>query len=253
MISGNAAVGAAKKFRKLILETASRHTGLPLKGLDIVGTQVVNKNGKSVMSLGQLAGLTGGTVVETDYEWVAPQTYPLRDDPNPTFPIIKDGKIVTDYDPEDYRNYFAYNYACQIAVVEVDVRTGAVEVKKIFAFHDVGRALNPLKIKGQIEGSIIMGIGYALSEEFVVHQGIPKTQTIRRCGIPDICVRPEVEIVLVEKPEPIGPFAAKGISEIALVPTVPAVINAISDAIGVRITSLPAKPEKVLAALGRLS
>lgn len=253
MIAGNATVGAAKKLRKLILEIASHHTGLPVGGLDIIGTRVVNKDGNPVMSLAHLAGLAGGTVVETNYEWVAPQTYPLRDDPNPTFPLIKDGKIVTDYDPEDYRNYFAYNYACQIAVVEVDVRTGAVEVKKVFAFHDVGRALNPLKIKGQLEGSIIMGIGYALSEEFVVHQGVPRTRTLRGCGIPDIRVRPEVEIVLVEKPEPIGPFAAKGISEIALVPTVPAVINAISDAIGVRITSLPAKPEKVLAALRRLS
>ena len=186
-------------------------------------------------------------------EWTAPQTYPLRNDPNPTFPIVKDGKIITDYDPEDYRNYFAYNYACQIAVVEVDVVTGAVEVKKVFAFHDVGRVLNPLKVKGQLEGSIIMGIGYALSEEFVVEQGIPRTKTLRDCGIPDIRVRPEIEIVLVEKPEPIGPFEAKGISEIALVPTVPAVVNAISDAIGVRIRSLPVRPEKVLAALARLT
>jgi CO/xanthine dehydrogenase Mo-binding subunit len=92
-----------------------------------------------------------------------------------------------------------------------------------------------------------------LSEQFLVNQGIPKTKTIRGCGIPEIHVRPEVEIVLVEKPEPIGPFEAKGISEIALVPTVPAIINAICDATGVRITSLPAKPEKVLAALRELS
>ncbi len=253
MIAGNAAVGAAKKFRKLLLETAARHTGLPPERLDIAGTQVVDKDGRPLMSLGELAGLTGGTVIEAGYEWVAPQTYPLKGDPNPTFPIMKDGKIVTDYDPEDYRNYFAYNYACQIAVVEVDIRTGAVEVKKVFAFHDVGRALNPLKVKGQIEGSIIMGIGYALSEEFVVRRGVPETRTMRGCGIPGIRVRPDVEIVLVEKPEPIGPFSAKGISEIALVPTVPAVINAISDAVGVRITSLPARPEKVLAALAKLS
>jgi CO/xanthine dehydrogenase Mo-binding subunit len=117
------------------------------------------------------------------------------------------------------------------------------------AFHDVGKALNPLKIKGQLEGSIVMGLGYALSEEFVMKDGIPRTKTLRGCGIPDIHVRPEIEIVLVEKPEPIGPFAAKGISEIALVPTVPAVVNAIYDAVGVRITSLPAKPEKILQGL----
>jgi CO/xanthine dehydrogenase Mo-binding subunit/aerobic-type carbon monoxide dehydrogenase small subunit (CoxS/CutS family) len=249
MISGNAVLGAAKNFRKLILEFASHCTGSAPEDLEIIGTEVVRRNGEPAMSLARLAGLAGATVIEASFEWTAPQTYPLKDDPNPTFPIMKDGRIVTDYDPQDYRNYFAYNYACQIAVVEVDVATGAVEVKKVFAFHDVGRALNPLKIKGQIEGSIIMGIGYALSEEFVVRRGIPRTKTLRGCGIPDIRVRPEVEVVLVEKPEPIGPFAAKGISEIALVPTVPAVINAIYDAVGVRITSLPATQEKVLAAL----
>ncbi len=255
MIAGNATLGAAKDFRERILAFASRHTGLFAGTLDIAGTDVVQRNGKTVMPLGRLArlaGEAGGAAIEADFEWIAPRTYPLRDDPNPTFPIMKDGKIVTDYDPEDYRNYFAYNYACQIAVVEVDIVTGAVEVKKVFAFHDVGRVLNTLKVKGQIEGSIIMGIGYALSEEFVVSRGVPKTQTLRGCGIPDIRVRPAVEIALVQKPEPIGPFAAKGISEIALVPTVPAIINAISDAIGARVTSLPARPEKVRAALARL-
>jgi len=253
MIAGNATIGAANKFKKLILDTASRSTGLPVEDLDISGTHVVNKNNEHVVSLDRLSQLAAGTVIEAKHQWVAPQTYPLKDDPNPTLPIMKDGKIVTDYDPADYRNYFAYNYACQIAIVEVDMTTGAVEVKKVFAFHDVGKALNPLKIKGQLEGSIIMGIGYALSEEFVVNQGIPKTKTLRGCGIPDIHVRPEVEIVLVEKPEPIGPFEAKGISEIALVPTVPAVINAICDATGVRITSIPATPKKVLAGLRKLS
>jgi aldehyde oxidoreductase len=253
MIAGNATLGAAMKFRKLVLETASRGTGLAVEDLAISGSHIVNRKNEHVLTLGQLHQLTDGMTIEAKHEWVAPQTYPLKNDPNPTFPIMKDGKIVTEYDPEDYRNYFAYNYACQIAVVEVDTTTGAVEVKKVFAFHDVGRALNPLKIKGQLEGSIIMGLGYALSEEFVMKEGIPRTKTLRGCGIPDVHVRPEIEIVLVEKPEPIGPFGAKGISEIALVPTVPAVINAIYDAVGVRITSIPAKPEKILNALRKSS
>jgi aldehyde oxidoreductase len=253
MIAGNAAIGAARKFKELIFDIAFRNFGLSVENLEIRGVHLFDKDKGRVVSLGELSRLSGNAVIEAKHEWIAPQTYPLKDDPDPTFPIMKDGKRVTDYDPADYRNYFAYNYACQIAIVEVDITTGAVVVKKVFAFHDVGRALNPLKIKGQLEGSIIMGIGYALSEEFVVNQGIPKTKTLRGCGIPDIRVRPEIEILLVEKPEPIGPFAAKGISEIALVPTVPAIINAIYDATGVRITSLPAKPEKVLAALKRLS
>jgi len=251
MIAGNATVGAAKKFKNQILLSASQGTGIPLEELDISGIHIVNKDREQVVSLDQLYRFADGAVIEAEHEWIAPQTYPLKDDPNPTFPIMKDGKIVTEYDPEDYRNYFAYNYACQIAIVEVDTTTGEVEVKKVFAFHDVGKALNPLKIKGQLEGSIVMGIGYALSENFVMIGGLPKTKTIRGCGIPDIHVSPEIEIVLVEKPEPIGPFSAKGISEIALVPTVPAIINAICDATGIRITSLPAKPERVLEGLSR--
>lgn len=253
MIAGNATIGAAKKLKKLIIDIASRSMSVPAENLEIRKTNVVNIYTGQSVPLIELVSLSGNKVIEVKHEWIAPQTYPLKDDPDPTFPIIKDGKRITEYDPEDYRNYFAYNYACQIAVVEVDITTGSVVVKKVFAFHDVGKALNPLKIKGQLEGSIIMGIGYALSEEFVVNQGIPKTKTLRGCGIPGIDVRPEVEIHLVEKPESIGPFGAKGISEIALVPTVPAIINAIYDATGVRITSLPAKPEKILAALKKMS
>lgn len=252
MIAGNATMGAAKKFKELVLSCASKGSGVPPEELDISGMMVVNKQNDTVVSLAQLGRLNDEAVIEVKHEWIAPQTYPLKDDPNPTFPVMKDGKIVTEYDPEDYRNYFAYNYACQIAVVEVDITTGEVEVKKVFAFHDVGKALNPLKIKGQLEGSIVMGIGYALSENFTVLEGFPKTKTLRGCGIPDIHMTPEIDIVLVEKPEPIGPFAAKGISEIALVPTVPAIINAIYDATGVRITSLPAKPDKILSGLERL-
>jgi len=246
MIAGNATIGAAKKFKKLVLLSASQRTGLPIEELDISGIHVVNKEKEQVVPLDQLYRFADGKFIEAKHNWVAPQTYPLKDDPNPTFPIMKDGEIVTEYDSEDYRNYFAYNYACQMAIVEVDTTTGVVDVKKVFAFHDVGKALNPLRIKGQLEGSIAMGIGYALSEKFTMIDGVSKTKTLRGCGIPRIHVIPEIEIVLVEKPEPIGPFAAKGISEIALVPTVPAIINAIFDATGVRITSLPASPIKIL-------
>ncbi len=94
-----------------------------------------------------------------------------------------------------------------------------------------------------------MGIGYALSEEFEVREGFNLTKTLRQCGIPDIHQAPEMEIIVVEDPEPEGPYGAKGMSEVALVPTAPAITNAIFDAIGVRIHSLPARPEKILEGL----
>jgi CO/xanthine dehydrogenase Mo-binding subunit len=252
VIGGNATIAAAKKFKKLILEEVSQGSRIPIEELEIDGSDVVIKDKDRVLSLKQLSKFADGLPIETAAEWVAPQTYPLWDDPSPTYPIIKDGKITTEYDPDDYRNYFAYNYAAQIAIVEVDTISGIVEVKKIFAFHDVGRILNPQRIKGQLEGSIMMGIGYALSEEFIMKNGIPQTKTLRGCGIPSIKIRPEVEIILIEKSEPLGPFQAKGIAEVALVPTVPAIINAIHNATGVRITSLPARPGKILEGLKNL-
>ncbi len=91
-----------------------------------------------------------------------------------------------------------------------------------------------------------MGLGYALSEEFVVERGIFKTRTYKGCGIPTILETPSIQIIIIEDPEPIGPYGAKGISEIATVPATPAILNAIYDATGKRIYSLPAKSEKIL-------
>lgn len=253
MLAGNATIGASKAFKKSVLAMVAEQTGLPVDSLQINGRRVVDQDHETVLSLPEMARIAddNGIEISAAYEWNAPRTYPLKKDPNPAYPIFKDGKRVTEYDPEDYRNYFAYDYATQIAVVEVDTRTGRVEVRKVIAIHDVGRALNPQRIREQLRGSVLMGIGYALSEEFVMRKGIPCTQTLGQCGIPTILSLPEIEIVMIEKPEPIGPFDAKGVSEIALVPTVPAIVNAIYDATGVRMTSLPVKPEKVLAALRR--
>jgi CO/xanthine dehydrogenase Mo-binding subunit len=136
-----------------------------------------------------------------------------------------------------------------VAFVEVDIVSGKVKVLKIVAAHDVGVAINPQKVEGQIEGSTLMGLGYALKEEFVVDKGMFKTTTYKGCGIPTIRDMPSIEVIIVEDPEPIGPYGAKGISEIATVPATPAILNAIYDAIGKRVYSIPAKPEKILGLL----
>ena len=151
--------------------------------------------------------------------------------------------------PDEYRNYPAYAYTTQVAVVEVDEKTGNVKVLRVIAAHDCGRAINPQKIEGQIEGSCVMGQGYALSEAYVLTEGRPQTRTYRGLGVPTILEAPEVRCLLIEDPEPGGPFGAKGIAEVATVPITPAILNAICDAVGVRLTSLPATPERVLAAM----
>ena len=148
-----------------------------------------------------------------------------------------------------YRNFPAYAYATQAAIVEVDTSSGQVKVLKIIAAHDVGRAINPTVIEGQIQGSCSMGQGYALTEGYPTEKGYPLKTRYKDLGLPRAGDTPEYELVLIEDPEPLGPYGAKGISEIATVPVTPAIINAISRAIGVRINRVPATPEVILEAI----
>jgi len=143
--------------------------------------------------------------------------------------------------------HFAFGYATQAALVEVDTNTGQVKVLKVIAANDVGRALNPLAVAGQIEGGVVMGLGFALQEEFVMEEGVPRSTSLARCKIPSIERMPEIVPIIVEDEASAGPYGAKGIGEISLIPTAPAIVNAIYNATGVRIYSLPATPKKILA------
>jgi CO/xanthine dehydrogenase Mo-binding subunit len=141
--------------------------------------------------------------------------------------------------------YAAYTFACQAAEVEVDTETGEVEVLRIVAAHDVGQAINPLAIEGQIEGGVAMGIGYALMESVIMDRGKPRTPTLAEYSLPTTKDVPLIRSIIVEEKEPSGPFGAKGVGEPATIPTAPAIINAIYDAVGIRITELPATAERV--------
>lgn len=143
----------------------------------------------------------------------------------------------------------AYVFGCQVAEVEVDTGTGEVQVLGIWAAHDVGRAINPRGVEGQIEGGIVQGLGQALMEDYKLDKGHTSTHGFAKYILPTSLDVPNVTSIIIEDPDPKSPLGAKGIGEPALVPTCPAIMNAIYDAIGVRITSLPATPEKILAAL----
>ena len=135
-----------------------------------------------------------------------------------------------------------------MAEVEVDTELGTVKLVKLTAAHDVGRAINPTLVEGQIEGGAAQGLGMALMEEFFPGKG----ENLHDYLIPTIGDMPLVESILIEDPSSIGPFGAKGIGEQALIPTAPAILNAIYDAVGVRIRKLPATPDKVRAAMRSL-
>lgn len=140
--------------------------------------------------------------------------------------------------------YATYAFACHLALLEVDTLTGQVTVEKLVAAHDVGRAIHPENVVGQICGGAAMGIGFALMEEFEPK----KTLSMKDYHIPTCADMPTVVPIIVESAEPSGPYGAKGVGEPALIPTAPAIINAIAQALGERIYCLPASLERVLAA-----
>ncbi len=155
-------------------------------------------------------------------------------------------------DPETGQGkpFSTYVYATQIAEVDVDDETGEVDVIRIVAAHDCGTAINPMLVEGQIEGGISMGIGFALQEEILFDAaGRQINPNLTNYIMPTSLDMPDIEVNIVKSYDVTGPFGAKGVGEPTAVPTAAAILNAIHNAVGVRITSLPATAEKILAAI----
>ena len=174
-----------------------------------------------------------------EYTYTPPKTYPHRTNADP-----EPGR-----QPEEYDIHYAYCYASAAVALEVNTNTGEIRVLKVAAAQDVGKALNPTNIRGQIEGSVAMGLGYALSEEFRQDENRILTDDLKKLGVPRITDIPPIEVFIIEEAQTKGPFGAKGIGEVGINPIAPAVSNAVFDAVGVRMQSLPIRKEKVLAAL----
>jgi len=145
--------------------------------------------------------------------------------------------------------HFGFSFASQAAEVEVNTLTGEVQVLRVIAATDVGTALNPLGLQGQVEGGVVMGIGNALTEKFIVEDGMVITDRLARYRIPSIAQTPEIISIIVEDPIAEGPFGAKGVGEIISIPTTPAITNAIYNAVGVRVDRLPVDQELIVTEL----
>ena len=158
-----------------------------------------------------------GRIPKVSYQYVAPHT-------------------------EKYQ-HVAFGFGAQAVLVEVDTKTGETKVLKVIAACDVGRVMNPLALLGQIEGSISMGLGMALQENFVMKDGYVQTDTLYKCRLPTIDQTPEIIAFFVEDETRDGPYGAKGVGELASIPTAPAIINAIYNATGIRCYHLPADKE----------
>jgi len=231
-ISGNAARLAAVEAKKVALAEAAEKLSVSAEQMSFADGYVYVNGLKSDLALKDLiACCRAKGKLTLGHGWFNPDT--------------------TGLDPETgYGSPFGtYAFATQIVEVEVDTATGKVEVLKVVAAHDVGRAVNPDMVVGQIEGGTVMGLGYATLEELEINQGKIKNPNFDTYLLATTLDVPEIVSVIVEDQEPTGPFGAKGVGEPALIPTAAAIANAVYDAIGVRIYSLPITPEKVLAAL----
>lgn len=166
------------------------------------------------------------------------------------YPVVETGwydNTTQDVDPDTGQGdaYAVYSYATQLAEVEVDTETGKVEVLRIVAAHDVGKALNPSNVEAQIEGGIAQGVGYALEEEIRQPGCRIENKSLVDYMMPTSMDMPEIEPHIIEVPAGKGPYGAKGVGEPALIPTAPAILNAICNALDVRITDLPANLENM--------
>ncbi|MEW9834762.1 molybdopterin-dependent oxidoreductase [Mesorhizobium marinum] len=223
-ISGKAAEKAAKVLREAILRFANVSLGATM---EFSAGRLAVREGEATRTI-DLAHLPADG---DGYVFAAEETY----DP-PTLPLDANGQG---------KPYAVYGWGAQVAEVEVDMALGTVTPVKITAAHDVGRAINPLLVEGQIEGGIAQGIGMALMEEYVPG----RTENLHDYLIPTVGDIPLVESILVEVPDPEGPYGAKGLGEHVLIPTAPAILNAIRHATGVLVTRVPATPSRVLAAI----
>jgi CO/xanthine dehydrogenase Mo-binding subunit/aerobic-type carbon monoxide dehydrogenase small subunit (CoxS/CutS family) len=229
-VSGNAARRAGEELRRQILRLAEVGDDATIR-LGPGGLVVTEPNGRSATI--ELRELPAVPVTDAETECVIAGRGTFDPD---TTPLDADGQGVP---------YQTYAFGAQVAEVEVDPALGTVKVRRIVAAHDVGRAINPTQVEGQIHGGIAQGLGFALMEAYVPG----RTENLHDYLIPTVGDMPAIDCLLIEDPEPSGPYGAKGVGEPALVPTAPAILGAIRDAVGVRLTRLPATPDRVRAAI----
>ena len=223
-VSGRASQLAGEHLRTQIIHLAEAEEDANLS-LDGSTLWVQDKNGEHSILLSDLLPRTNGDVL------VGEGTF----DP-PTTKLDENGQGSP---------YATYGFGAHIAEVEVDLKLGTTRVLRLAAAHDVGKTVNPTQVEGQIQGGVAQGLGMALMEEYV--QGV--TENLHDYLIPTVGDMPDIEILLIEDPEPLGPFGAKGIGEHALIPTAPAILGGIRQATGVSIHRIPATPDRVLQAI----
>ena len=223
--TGNAAVAASRRLKESVAAAAAEMLGTTADRVAVGGGEVRVRGGSS-------ARLSFADLVKAGH----PRRY-----------FGAYAADVGDLDTDGQgRPYETYTFGTQVVEVEVNVDTGQVKVVTVYVAHDVGTVINPQAVEGQIEGGVVMGVGFALKEDF--RPG--RTENLVSYRIPRFKDMPEIDTLSLEYPHPFGPFGATGAGECAQMPTAPAITNAIFDAVGVRVTNLPATPARMRELLG---
>ena len=233
-VAGNAAHGAARKIKEQILTLAAREMEAHVKDLVLQDRKVFVKGSPDRFLplekiLRKAHYSNQGQMIMADY---------FYDPANENLDREFKGNLS-----------MTYAFGAHGVEVEVDEESGKVKILNYVAAHDVGRAINPMLLEGQVYGGVTMGVGYALTEQLILHKGEVMNPNFRDYKLLTCKDRIPIKTIVVETQDPDGPFGAKGIGEPGCVPTAPAIANAVYDAIGVRIKELPITPEKIVAAL----
>ena len=225
-VIGNAVVNAGQKVRQMVLERASGKLGVPTDKLEI-------KDGRVYIQSRPEKGIT---VAEISHDAI--------------YDYGTTGQHIMAVGSFQSVSHCP-NFQAGFAEIEVDTQTGVIKVIKYVLAHDIGRAINPLNVEGQLEGGTAQGMGYALSEDLVIDKNTGDTlsDSFATYKILSMLDMPDIEVILVEEPVASGPYGAKGVGEPGMVNVAPSIANALYDALGVRINSLPMTPEKILKAL----
>lgn len=236
----------------VLRQMAAQALNLPLEKVEVDYSDTATAGNSGSASASRLTMMAGNSIIGAadlamqkwhDEERPAIATYRYR------------APATTPFKPETGESFpnFAYGYVAEAVEVEVDIETGYVQLINVICANDVGKAINPDQVKGQIEGCVVQAGGYAVMEDFIQRNGKPLTRTLSTYLIPTILDIPEkVESLILEYPDPIGPWGARGMAEMPFIPMAPAVTSAVHDATGAWFNRFPVTPERVLMGIGQL-
>ncbi len=253
VIVHHAAAEVGQGVHTVIAQTAAEAAGVPVEQVKLIVSDTAYTGNSGSVSASRMTFMAGnsvkGAVEAALVKWKAEErpaiaTYQYK--PPRTTPL----------DPQTGKSEpnFAYGYVAQAVAVEVDTETGIVRLLNVISANDVGQAINPLQVQGQIEGAVVQAMGYAIQENFIQKDGYVQTQHLSTYLIPTVLDVPEqIQPLILEFPDPIGPWGARGMGEMPFLPLTPAIIAAVHDATGVWFYEFPLTPERVLHGLGKLN